>query len=92
MPPRERAEALYAKISVGHFRHVYIDDIETAITEHVRALLADDEATIEAMARAIDPEAFGLSAHMHEELTDRDEARMKAALCLAALRRKALRK
>jgi hypothetical protein len=57
-----------------------------AITEHVRALMADDEATIEAMARA----AYGGEWHTRSEETQAGYI-AEARAALAALRRKATR-
>jgi hypothetical protein len=62
MTPRERAEALFAKMSAA------------AAREYVRALLADDEATVEAMV------AVGLNWK---------DPRAQARAALAALRRNA---
>jgi Tfp pilus assembly pilus retraction ATPase PilT len=82
MTPREGAEAawkhwrkLCVKRAIPNDTESFYEAVEAAITDHVRALLADDEATIEAMLTAF---CTGmLPAH---------EA-MRAAL--AALRRKA---
>jgi len=83
MTPRERAEAIVAKWSLAPIAWEGEDDrleaaIGEGITEHVRALLADDEAMIEAMVEAY-------YAAMKE--TQEVEGCMRAAL--AALRRKA---
>jgi hypothetical protein len=52
MTPRERAEELVNRLDdVGSFAGA-VELIEDAITEHVRALLADDETTVEAIVRA----------------------------------------
>jgi hypothetical protein len=63
--------------------------IETALAEHTRALLADDEATIEAMARAMVDAycARAVDAHDYSYITPTDREAARAAL--AALRRKA---
>jgi len=87
MTPRERAEALVRPWK-NSFRASEIfaeaemtNRIEEGITEHVRALLADNEETIEVMAMAAWREA-----DFCEEVEDFIMA-MRTAL--AALRRKA---
>ena len=90
MTPRERAEALVRPWK-NSFRAKEIfaasemtNRIEEGITEHVRALLAD-EATVEAVANAI--------ARMDEEMStggdERSGYRFLASAALAALRSKA---
>jgi hypothetical protein len=87
MTPRERAEAVVEKMGgeVGpdkvFWPETWRRTIETAITEHIRALLADNEETIEVMAMAAWREA-----DFCEEVEDFIMA-MRTAL--AALRRKA---
>jgi hypothetical protein len=75
------------------------DVIETAITEHVRAVLADDEAMIEAMAKAINADIMENATRDHPAmrpllwdemgLKNRDDYRKTARAALAALRSKA---
>ena len=76
MTPRERAEALVDCLDVDFYRAVAL--IKIALDEHARALLADDEATIELMADR-------LGSWLRPGL----DARYVARAVLAALRRKA---
>jgi hypothetical protein len=85
MTPRERAEA-EAQEWYTMTRLEVKERLEKVLTEHVRALLADDEATIEVMAQAI--------GKMDEEMTYGCDSTKSgygflASAALAALRRKA---
>ena len=81
MTPRERAEAMFAKLADPTLRcdREFVAVIEAAITEHARALLADDEATVELMAD-----------RLGDWLQPRLRALDAARAVLAALRRKEL--
>jgi len=73
----------------GNLIYKITSEVSDAITEHARALLADDEATIEAIVNAF------CQAAMDRSLSDfrdgeRDMAIAGGRAALAALRRKAL--
>jgi hypothetical protein len=91
MTPRERAEALFRLLDqqrgLSHDEYVAL----ISITEHVCALLADDEAAIEAMANAIyDLDRIGERDWMDAPASVREDCLACARAALAALRRKAL--
>jgi hypothetical protein len=94
MTPRERAaKAWYTRISVEHTVHGQIEALAAVLDEvaaqHVHALLADDEATIEVVARAM-VDAYcirAVDAPHNDEVTQAHREAARAAI--AALRRKA---
>jgi hypothetical protein len=113
MTPRERAEAewmlacqaaeaILDKLSINKIKNphtlIFVENIiKESITEHVRALLADDEETIEAMAAARYQVPIELShdnkttnywAGASNTVRQNEMNGMRAAL--AALRRKVL--
>ena len=100
MTPRDRAEALVRELEIDPARD--FDDLDgdawnkleavitDAITEHARALLADDEATIEEMVRAA-AQFMGFNPDTDWRTTlRREDLPFLMDSALAALRRKAL--
>jgi hypothetical protein len=111
MTPRERAEATAAQI-IEMLKDAWgahngresdgpnvADILDAFAAEHVRALLADEGAMIEAMAKAIHADIMENATRDHPAmrsllwdemgLKNRDDYRKTARAALAALRKKA---
>ena len=90
MTPRERAEATWVKMTNPSLSYAeQIKVLREAFAEHVRALLADDDATIQAMARAMVDAYYihGVGSPDDGYVVEADREAARAAL--AALRGKA---